>query len=184
LGLGVREGMESVTPLALACAAGLRLGGALYVITEQAGLAEPYYLADAGLRAGLRAAAGRTLNQDVLRHARSGLTAAESGYSAEHAAAFVRVSFGMLRRILQAMERSNSLDDLTDIPALAVEAAALWPEPVRSEDVSSGNLVTYEQGCQIGAQEAWESGGPTGLRQVLGTQELVYRRLARALVSR
>jgi hypothetical protein len=178
----MREEMDGASALALACSAGLRLGGALYILAEQAGLAEPYYLADAGLRAGLRAAAGRTLNPDVLRHARSGLTAAESSCSAGRATAFAHVSFGMLRRILQAMEQSNLHDGLTDIHALAIEAAALWPELVSPEDVPDGNLVTYEQACQVAAQEALDSGGPTGLRQVLGTQELVYRRLAQALV--
>jgi hypothetical protein len=106
----------------------------------------------------------------------------QSSYSSELAPAFTQAGCWVLERILQAMEQSNVHQGLPDVHSLASKAAALWPELVGPDDVPGGALVTYEQSCQIDAQSALESGGLTGLRQVLGPQELVYRRLALALV--
>ena len=173
--------LDSTSALALACSTGLRIGGALYILAERAGLAESYYLADAGLRAGLRAAAGRTLNQDVLQHAWSGLDAAQSSYSIDRAAAFTQAGFALIERILQALEQSDEHFGLQEIHSLAGDTAALWPGSIDLEIDPTGSLLTYERGCQIDAQRGMETGGLAALHQVLGTQELGYRRLARAL---
>ncbi|MER6142499.1 hypothetical protein ABT174_21075 [Streptomyces sparsogenes] len=173
--------LDNTSEVALACSTGLRLGGALYILAERAGLADSYYLADAGLRAGLRAAAGRTLNQDLLRQAWSGLDVAQRSYSAKRAAAFTQAGFAVIGRALQMLEQSNQQHGVPEIHSLAVEAAALWPGPVDSEMDPAGSLVTYERACQIHAHRALVTGGLTKLRHVMGAQELAYRRLAEAL---
>ncbi|MGW4913998.1 hypothetical protein [Streptomyces sp. NPDC004270] len=177
----MHEDLDSTSALALACSTGLRIGGALYILAERAGLADPYYLADAGLRAGLRAAAVRTLDQDVLQHARSGLDAAQSNYSLDRAAAFTQAGFMLIGRILQALEQPDEHYGLPEIHSLAGSAVALWPGSIDLEIDSDGSLMSYERACQIDAQRELDTGGLDGLRQVLGVQELGCRRLARAL---
>ncbi|MFF9378193.1 hypothetical protein ACF1BB_27160 [Streptomyces griseoluteus] len=173
--------MDSTSARALACSTGLRIGGALYILAERAGLADPYYLADAGLRAGLRGAPGRTLDQDVLQHARSGLDAAQSSYSVDRAAPFTQAGFMLMGRILQALEQPDEHYGLPEIHSLARSTAALWPGSIGLEIDPGGSLMSYERACQIDAQRELEAGGLDRLRQVLGAQELGYRRLARAL---
>lgn len=173
--------LDSSLELALTCSTALRLGGALYILVERAGLADPYYLADAGLRAGLRAAAGRTLNQKRLQHAWSGLDAVQKSYPAKPAAAFTQAGFAVIARALQVVGQSNQQHGLPEIHSLAVDAAVLWPGPVDSSMDPGRRLVAYEEACQTDAHRALVDGGLTKLRQVMGAQELAYRRLAEAL---
>ncbi|QMU73096.1 hypothetical protein [Streptacidiphilus sp. P02-A3a] len=177
----MHDDLDSTSALALACSTALRLGGALYVLAERAGLAEPYYLADAGLRAGLRAAAGRTLNQGLLQQARSGLSVVRGSYSMGHAIAFTQAGFAVIGRVLQALEQPDEQYGLPEVLALAGDAAVLWPDMVDPEIDPGGSLVTYERASQIDARRALEAGGVSELRQVLGAQELTYRRLAKSL---
>ncbi|WP_329456737.1 hypothetical protein [Streptomyces sp. NBC_01497] len=65
-----REMAEGPTSKALACASAIRVGGALYILAEVAGLEDAYYGADAGIQAGMIALTReRELKHDVIRSA-------------------------------------------------------------------------------------------------------------------
>lgn len=59
------ENLSAEASGALCCATSLRIGGALYILAEAAGLEDAYYRADAGIRANMRAYSGRGLNSSI-----------------------------------------------------------------------------------------------------------------------
>jgi hypothetical protein len=176
-----RGTVERFASKALACATAIRVGGALYILAEAAGLEDAYYGVDAGIQAGMIALArGRELNHEVVSTAIDDCSLLSTRYpETADAAAFFGVGILVIRMVLELIGEDRSDGSLRRINEKAQETAGHWPTAVDAGGRSS--LVEFEADCQNAAVDVLGCGGARALREEAGKQALVYRRAAQTL---
>lgn len=176
-----QETAESHESKALACATAIRVGGALYILAEAAGLADAYYGADAGIQAGIIAITRqRELNYDVVHAAIDDCSSLSAEYpETADAAAFFGAGILMIRMVLEMLGKDHSDGSLQRINRKAQEAAGYWPNAI--DTASPASLAEFEADCQNAAVDVFGDGGARALRDEAGKYALVYRRAAQAL---
>lgn len=178
MAMGPRTEFDGSLGMALSCAAALRVGGAVFILAEAAGLGDLYYVADAGLRAGERAAGGRALNAQVVQAARKAQVRLLSRSASMLVPEFAGAALLVLGLTLDALAEGAAGSSLAGVLASALDAAAQWPGHVDLEE--AGSLSVFERFCQEEASAQLSASGAAGLKSVTGTRELQYRRLAQA----
>ncbi|WP_037625581.1 hypothetical protein [Streptomyces aureus] len=176
-----QETAESHESKALACATAIRVGGALYILAEAAGLEDAYYGADAGIQAGIIAITRqRELNHDVVHAAIGDCASLSAEYpGTANAAAFFGAGIRVIRMVLEMISEDHSDGSLQRINHKAREAAGYWPTAIVAGGRAS--LAEFEADCQNAAVGVFGSDGARALRDEAGKHALVYRRAAQAL---
>ncbi|WP_188282402.1 hypothetical protein [Streptomyces sp. CBMA29] len=166
---------------ALACATAVRVGGALYILSEASGLDEDYYGVDAGIQSGMVAASGRReLNQGIVRGAIEDCNSLSSRYlQSMDASAFFVAGVEMTRMVLEFISEVHPGESLQRIKGKALEAAGGWPSVIDGQAQSS--LLEFEIACQGRAEDVLAAEGVRALREAAGADALGYRRAAQAL---
>ncbi|WP_328469518.1 hypothetical protein [Streptomyces sp. NBC_00448] len=176
-----QETTEGSASKSLACATAIRVGGALYILAEAAGVEDAYYGVDAGIQAGMIALTRRReLDYDVVRTAIHDCSSLSAQYpETADAAAFFGAGMSMIEMVLELIGENCSEGSLQRIGEKALEAAGNWPIAIDAE--GWGSLVEFEADCQNAAVDVLNYGGTRALREEAGKHALVYRRAAQAL---
>lgn len=173
------EGLSGEARGALCCATSLRIGGALYILAEAAGLESVYYRVDAGLRAGMRSYEGRSLNTAVLDDAVSAHRELTAGFPlGRPESEFFVAGLGVIELGLGSVSSDSGPDVVGEAFRKAVEAVSLWQVP------SSGELQEFERACQEESVAAVLEQGASAVRKAAGQGALRYRKAAQEALSR
>ncbi|MEV6201098.1 hypothetical protein AB0M64_14060 [Streptomyces sp. NPDC051771] len=168
--------------LALCCAAAIRLGGAVQVLTARSGLIDHSSPIMAGLENIMVSLDGRGFDDDLLGDAFAESWSLDRRYPAGLPGhAFVRgwsiLVFGtvaLTRPSQQDIVAAQTLD-------FASEATAAWPSAVRIGPFAT--LARFEAACRQEAEDRLRENGLPALRQVTEDRSESYRQVAEQLVG-
>ncbi|MPY31519.1 hypothetical protein FNH09_09540 [Streptomyces adustus] len=167
---------------ALCCAAAIRLGGAVQVLTERSGLLENYNSIMAGVENITAFLDGQELDNDLLGHAFAESWSLGASYPTGLAGrTFVndwsRLVFGTVGLTKPKQCNFGAAQALD----FASQAAAAWPSAVRIGSFDS--LARFELACQQEAEDRLRKDGLPALWKLAEVRSKQYRQAAEQLIG-
>ncbi|MFJ2391409.1 hypothetical protein ACIOTI_01505 [Streptomyces sp. NPDC087843] len=167
---------------ALCCAAAIRLGGAVQVLTERSGLLDHYIPIRAGVRSITAFLDGQALDDALLGSAFAESWSLGVSYPiglggrafVNRWSSLVFGTVGLTRSKQQDFGPAQALD-------FASEAAAAWPSAVRIGSFDS--LARFESACQQEAENRLRKDGLPALWKLAEVRSKQYRQVAEQFVS-
>ena len=161
----------------LCCATAIRIGGALGVLADGVMLGDYYRRVDRGLRCMLLAYHGVEANPDAIAEAFAASWHLGTVFpSASQVARFFGAGLCVADFAIKASKAEDKVEPLRAALQRALEAARLWPRPIREE--ISLDLVEFESSCQANALMDLRSGGVPALSECIEGQSQRYREIA------
>lgn len=167
---------------ALCCAAAIRLGGAMQVLAERAGLFDRYSLIMAGVTNIVAFLDGRELDDDLFSSAFAESWSLDARYPAEFAGHdFVRGWTSVVFAVVVLTKPKQQ--DIVEAQGLdlASKTVAAWPSAIRIGSFDS--LVRFELACQQDAEGRLRKNGLPALWKLAEVQSKQYRQAAERLVE-
>ncbi|MER5834495.1 hypothetical protein ABT116_27605 [Streptomyces sp. NPDC002130] len=167
---------------ALCCAATIRLGGAVQVLTERSDLFDRYSVIMAGVRSIAAFLDGRELDDDLVGSAFAESWSMDARYPAQLVGhAFVKdwtfLVFGTL--VMTRPRQQNIVAALT--LDFASKAAAAWPSAIGIDSFDS--LARFELACRQEAEDRLLRDGLPALWRLAEVRSKQYRQAAEELVG-
>ncbi|MEU1320547.1 hypothetical protein [Streptomyces tibetensis] len=167
---------------ALCCAAAIRLGGAVQVLTERSGLIDRYGVIMAGVRSIAAFLDGRELDEDLVASAFAESWSLDARYPAQLVGhAFVKgwafLIFGTMvltKPKQQDIVAAQTLD-------CASQAVAAWPSAIGIDAFDS--LARFELACRQEAEDSLLKDGLPALWKLAEVRSRQYRQAAEQLVG-
>lgn len=181
-GWGIVDEAFDAAGTALCCAAAIRLGRAVQVLTTRSGLLDHYSPIMAGLENITAFLGGRGLDDDLLGSAFAESWSLDARYPAELTGRSFVKGWSSLVFGTVVLTRPKQ-QDITSAQTMefALKAAESWPTAVRIGSFDS--LLRFEAACQQEAGARMKEGGLPALWKLTEDRSKQYRQAAEQLIG-